>query len=296
MTLTLLPGYLIWLAGGVAALLTVLLILGGALLVRGVPTEDRTYLDPLPPLIRVLWPLVRLTAHGITGRLPPAWLERVHTQLLRASASYLLLAEDFVALQIVAGVLGALLALACALAVGLPVFFPSLVVGGIGFLLPLLWLRERRQRRDRVVLRFLPIYLDYLTLAVDAGLNFAGALQQAIDHGPETVLRQEFGMVLRDIKAGLTRAQSLRRLHERVALPEIGSLVAAVNQADRAGGSIGRVLRAQASRSRTERFQRAEKLAMEAPVKLLGPLVLFIFPTTFLVIAFPIAELFLHNA
>ncbi len=293
--MTLLPGYLIWIAGGAAAMITVLLILGGARMLRGVPTEDRTYLDPLPPLMWVLWPLVRLTAYGITGRLPPAWLERVHTQLLRASASYLMLAEDFVALQIVAGVLGALTALACALVVDLPVFFPMLVVGGIASLLPLLWLRERRQRRDRVVLRFLPIYLDYITLAVDAGLNFAGALQQAIDNGPDTVLRQEFGMVLRDIKAGLTRAQSLRRLHERVALPEIGSLVAAVNQADRTGGSIGRVLRAQASRSRTERFQRAEKLAMEAPVKLLGPLVLFIFPTTFLVIAFPIAELFLHN-
>ncbi|MHB9042566.1 type II secretion system F family protein [Acidithiobacillus sp.] len=295
MTIMLLPAYLIWLASFSAALVTVLLVVSGWMLLRQVPVENRDYLDPLPPLMRVLWPLVRLTAHMITGRLPTRWLERVHTLLLHSSASYLMLAEDFVALQMVSGLLGGLAALFCAMALGFSPILPGLL-GLLAALLPLLWLRERRQRRDRAVLRMLPIYLDYITLAVEAGLNFAGALDQAINNGPEGILRQEFALVLRDIKAGLTRAQSLRRLHERVHIAEIGAFVAAINQAERTGGSLGRVLRAQAGRSRTERFQRAEKAAMEAPVKLLGPLVLFIFPTTFLVIAFPIVELFLHSA
>lgn len=292
--MVLIPTYLILLAGLAAGLVVGLILVGIWQVVRTVPEDDRTYLDPLPPLLRLLWPLVRLTTMVLGRYLSTRWLEWTHKQLQRSSASYLINAEHFIALQIVSGFLGMLLLSACALMLGFPIFLP-LILGWIAAGLPLLWLRERRQRRDREILRMMPIYLDYITLAVEAGLNFAGALQQAIDNGPVGVLRHEFGLVLRDIKSGLTRAQALRRLQERVALPEIGSFVAAINQAERTGGSLGRVLRAQAGRARTERFQRAEKAAMEAPVKLLGPLVLFIFPTTFLVIAFPIAELFLHT-
>ena len=157
-----------------------------------------------------------------------------------------------------------------------------------------LWLRERRLRRNREIPRMLPIYLDYLTLAVEAGLNFTSALGQAIDNGPVDMLRQELGLVQRDIKAGVPRSKALRRLHERVAVPEIGALVAAVNQAEQSGGSLGKILRAQAERPRSEGFQRAEKAAMEAPVKLIGPLVMFIFPVSFLIIAFPIVMMLLH--
>jgi tight adherence protein C len=78
-------------------------------------------------------------------------------------------------------------------------------------------------------------------------------------------------------------------------MPEIGAMVAAVNQAEQTGGSLGKILRTQAERSRTERFQRAEKAAMEAPVKLLGPLIMFIFPVSFLIIAFPIVMMMLHS-
>ena len=79
-----------------------------------------------------------------------------------------------------------------------------------------------------------------------------------------------------------------------VTVPEIGALVAAVNQAEQSGGSLGKILRAQAERARSEGFQRAEKAAMEAPVKLIGPLVMFIFPVSFLIIAFPIVMMLLH--
>jgi tight adherence protein C len=290
---TLLPLPLILFAGLVAGILTVLLVLGAAKLARTVPPEERSFLDPLPPLLRLIWPVVRLIA-TLLGRIwPTRWLEWIHTRLRQASASYLFHPEEFLALMVFAALAGAFLAGFSALMIGFSPWLPAflgLVAGG----LPLLWLRERRQRRDRLILRTFPIFLDFITLGVEAGLNFAGALQQAIDNGPEGIFQQELSHVLGDIKSGITRAQALRRLHERVGLAEVGAFVAAINQAERTGGSLGRVLRAQSVRARSERFQRAEKAAMEAPVKLLAPLVLFIFPTTFLVIAFPIAELFLH--
>jgi tight adherence protein C len=272
-----------------------LLALGLASLWREVPAEDRTYLDPLAPRARPIWPLVRLVAYVATARLPTSQLERTHKRLLRAGATYLVSAEDYLALRVLAGMVMGLLALWSAHILHMEVWGPALALMVLGSLLPPLWLRERRQRRNREIGRLLPVYLDYVTLAVEAGLNFAGALAQAVDKGPQGPMQREFQLVLRDVKAGLPRAQALKRMDGRLDLPEIAAFVSAVNQAERTGAVLGRVLRAQAERSRMERFQRAEKAAMEAPVKLIAPLVIFIFPTTFLVIAFPIAMMFLHS-
>lgn len=278
-----------------AALSAGLLLLGLASLWSEVPTEDRTYLDPIAPRARLLWPLVRLTAYTLTARLPNSWLEKTHKRLLRAGASYLLSAEDYLALRALAGLGAGLVTLWSGYLLHEVLLEPTLALTILGSLLPSLWLHERRQRRNREIGRLLPVYLDYVTLAVEAGLNFAGALAQAVDKGPQGPMQREFQLVLRDVKAGLPRAQALKRMDERLELPEIGAFVSAVNQAERTGAVLGRVLRAQAERSRMERFQRAEKAAMEAPVKLIAPLVIFIFPTTFLVIAFPIAMMFLHS-
>ncbi|MHB8253148.1 MAG: type II secretion system F family protein [Acidiferrobacter sp.] len=278
--------------GAVSALL---LVLGTASLWSEVPAEDRTYLDPLAPRMRLVWPLVRVIAYVVTARLPTAWLERTHRRLLRAGAAYLVSAEDYLALRVFAGIVCGLAGLWSTHVLHTASFGPSLVLAAGGSLLPTLWLHERRQRRNREIGRLLPVYLDYITLAVEAGLNFAGALAQAVDKGPQGPMRREFLLVLRDVKAGLPRAQALKRMDERLDLPEIGAFVSAVNQAERTGAVLGKVLRAQAERSRMERFQRAEKAAMEAPVKLIAPLVIFIFPTTFLIIAFPIVVMFLHS-
>lgn len=291
----LLPPSVLWAAAITSALCVILLITAAGLLWRRVPDDVRDYLDPLPGGLRILWPLVRLTSHVWTSRLPPSWLERVRLRLTRASAAHLMFPEHFLALQLVSGIIAALLALLCGLALGRWIILLAAFGLVFGLFLPGIWLRDRRLRRDREVRRLLPIYIDYITLAVEAGLNLSGAIAQAIDNGPRGILNHEFGMVLRDVKAGLPRAQALRRMHQRIDLPELGAFVAAINQAERSGGSLGKALRAQAERTRSERFQRAEKAAMEAPVKLLAPLVMFIFPTTFLVIAFPIAMMFLHG-
>ena len=136
---------------------------------------------------------------------------------------------------------------------------------------------------------------DAVTMAVEAGLSLPGALQQATQNGPDGLLKKEIQRVNRDIKAGAGRIEALEALAERLNLREVTGVVAALAQADRSGGSVGETLRIQADQQRVERFQRAEKLAMEAPVKLIFPLVAFIFPTTFLVLAFPILMKLLHD-
>ena len=94
-------------------------------------------------------------------------------------------------------------------------------------------------------------------------------------------LRLEFARVMRDISAGVSRAEALTRMQERVDIKEVTVMVAAMIQAEKVGASLGPVLREQATQRRTERFLAAEKKAFEAPVKMIAPLVVFIFPCTF---------------
>lgn len=160
---------------------------------------------------------------------------------------------------------------------------------------PRLWLHDMGKRRQNLMLREFPFLLDMTTLCVEAGLNLQGALQQAAHHGPEGPLRSELRHALADMRAGMPRLQALDELAERTGLAAVRSLVTALTQADQLGMSLGPLLRSQSDQRRTERFLRAEKLALEAPVKMLFPMVLCIFPCTFLVIGFPIAIKIMGN-
>lgn len=154
---------------------------------------------------------------------------------------------------------------------------------------PRRWLRDVGLRRQTLMLREFPFLLDMTTLCVEAGLNLQGALQQAALHGPEGPLRSELRHALADMRAGMPRMDALDALSVRTGLAAVRSLVTALMQADQLGMSLGPLLRSQSEQRRAERFLRAEKLALEAPVKMLFPMVLCIFPCTFLVIGFPIA-------
>lgn len=149
-------------------------------------------------------------------------------------------------------------------------------------------LRARARCRRRQMARELPFVLDLMTLCVEAGLSLHGALQQAEQHGPPGPLRQQLTHALSDMRAGVPRVAALKALAERSDCPSVRSWVAAMLQADSLGMSLGVLLREHAAQCRSERFQRAEKLALEAPVKMLLPLIGCIFPCTFIVLAFPI--------
>jgi tight adherence protein C len=170
-----------------------------------------------------------------------------------------------------------------------------LFLGAFGFIFPDLWLRDQRLSRQQKMLKALPFYLDVITLCVESGLNLTSALQQAVAKAPANPLKSELQRVMRDIRTGRPRIEAFRAMAERLQMSAISNLVSALVTADRQGAALGPILRAQAEQRRNERFMRAEKLAMEAPVKMLFPLIAFIFPCTFAVIGFPIVVKFLDE-
>lgn len=255
--------------------------------------EDRTYMDPLPFGLRLIWPFIQIISFFFCSLLPYELMERVEKRLQHTGVSYLLTSEQFVALRIISTAGGFLfgLLLINALKGGQPIWVLFSMI--LGFVLPDIWLNDTRKRRESAVIRAMPIYLDFITMAVEAGLNLQSALGQAMEKAPPSPLRNEFGIVLRDLRAGLPRAEALRRMAGRLDIKEVTSFVSSMIQAEKMGSSMASVLRVQAEQRRNERFQRAEKLAMEAPIKLVGPLIIFIFPVTFIVLGFPIAMKFL---
>ena len=259
-----------------------------------VPEEDRTYMDPLPPGLRIIWGPIQLIAYHVVSNFSNRYLNDVDKQLQKTGVNYLLTAEQYVAMRYVSALI-----CFCISAVLILAFQPKeallILLGALagGYFFPLVWLSDSRKRREQQVIRALPVYLDFITMAVEAGLNLTGAIQQAMSKGPKGPLRNEFGIVLRDLRSGVGRADALNRMSDRLSMPDISSFVNAMVQAERMGASMANTLRLQSEQRRNERFQRAEKQAMQAPVKLIFPLIVFIFPVTFIIIGFPIAMKFM---
>ena len=260
-----------------------------------VPAEDRNYMDPLPPLVRLIWPMILLLEYHVTSKISAEKLEKVTTRLNLSGVSFLMNAEQFYALRCVSILIVAGLILLMQMMLGEFSLVYLLLGMLLGFYYPDIWLSDARKKRIKLVQKAMPMFLDFITMAVEAGLNLTGALNQVVQKGPQGALKQEFFMVVRDLRSGLSRAEALRRMELRLQIPEVSSFVGTVIQAEKMGASLGKALRSQAEQRRTERFQRAEKQAMEAPVKLIGPLMVFIFPVTFIVIGFPIAMKFLAS-
>jgi len=255
-----------------------------------VPLEDRSYKDRPPAFWRLCWPLVRLLARWPGAAFAQASRTRTFEQLRRAGLDQALSPEQFFAGRLIAAMLACVLTLAASVTKGSPSPAFTALAFALGYWLPRSWLKDKVSSRGLRVLRELPFYLDVLTLALESGLNLTSALNEAIDKGPAGPLRLEFVRVMRDLRAGRPRADALRGLSDRLGLPAVSSLVSALVTAEKQGASLGKILRAQAEQRRNERFLRAERLAMEAPVKMLLPLLLFVFPCTFLILFFPVAS------
>jgi len=253
---------------------------------RVLPQENRQYLDRPPLGFRVVWPLILFIEHYIAVRISHEYLDKILVRLKVAGHEYTLMPRQFIAAKLVSAFAFCLLGIVLGFSLS-PVFFVFALVFAVGgFFYPDLWLREVSVRRSKEILRTLPFYLDVITLAVEAGSNLTGGITQAVKKTSDSALRNEFSRVLRDIRSGRSRAEALRDFAQRAANPLVASVVASLIQAEKTGTSLGPILRSQANQLRTRRFQLAEKKAMEAPVKMLAPLVLFIFPTTSLVIGF----------
>lgn len=168
--------------------------------------------------------------------------------------------------------------------------FPFALLIGIAFFycFPLFWLRRTLKTRHTAIQRALPFVLDLLTLSVEAGMDFMSALQRNCERRKLDPLNEELIRMTREIQVGIPRRVALRNMAQRVDLTDLRSVAHALIQADELGVSIGSILRIQSDQMRSRRFDRAEKLANEAPVKMLGPLMLFIFPAVFIILLTPI--------
>lgn len=262
---------------------------------QNVPEDSRDFMDPLPPSLKMIWPLVKIASYYIGERLPVDYLVKTSKKLQISGLSYIISAEDYFGIRIVVSLICALFTWFCVAALELPNWEYILYGLVCGYFLPLVTLNDLKKKRQLKIVKALPVYLDFITMAVEAGLNLTGAISQSIDKGPDGPLKVEFEKVMRDLRAGLGKIDAFRSMAERVQITEINNLVSALAQAERTGASLGSTLRIQADQRRIERFQRAEKKALEAPVKLVFPLVAFIFPVTFAILFFPIVMKFIYE-
>jgi len=226
----------------------------------------------------------------------PSYEARVARQLVRAGDVRGYKPEDILSLQQVGWVLGMLFGLIIVTGLKQNLFW-CIPVSAVGAWYPLLWVDDQVKKRHLLITRALPYNLDLLTLSVEAGLDFAAALAKVVEKGKVGPLRDEMSLVLKQLKMGKTREDALKAMVARVELPALTPFVTALIQSDKMGTSLGKVLRIQATQMRIDRTQRAEKLANEAPVKMLVPLIGCIFPTVFLILFGPIVfALFYGNA
>jgi tight adherence protein C len=219
---------------------------------------------------------------------PRTTVESVQSKLIAAGLSQRISPQAFLAIKGGALVGGAIVGFL------LPAFLGS--VAGAIFLIPALglmgffgcdsFLTMRIRSRREAVRAELPDALDLLAVSVEAGLGFDGAIAKLTDH-MDGALVDEFAITMGEIRIGESRQIALKKMAERVPAPELAAFVRAVIQAEQLGISLGRILRVQAADSRLRRQSAAEEKAMKAPIKMLFPTVLFIFPAMFLVVLGP---------
>ncbi len=156
------------------------------------------------------------------------------------------------------------------------------------WVLPELWLYGAIKRRHKSIMRSLPFVLDLLTLSVEAGMDFVSALQRNCASRHMTPLNEELLRMTKEIQVGSSRKEALKHMSERVQEPNLRAFAFALIQADELGVPLGTVLRIQSEQLRSKRFDYAERMAAQVPTKMLGPLMLCIFPAVFIILLVPV--------
>lgn len=254
----------------------------------------------LPLMFRLLLPMVPNVRGIVDHKMFNREAEELDRKLVACGYEGLLSGREFIALRflmpLVAGPVWILLLYLLftllpgkfghAMEMRLPIF--SIIILLMLFLKPMMWLNGTLKRRHLSIQRALPYVLDLLTLSVEAGLDFMTAIKRILDYRAMDPLGEELLRMFREVQVGKTRREALRNMSARAMQPDLNGVVHSLVQADELGVSIGYILRIQADQMRVRRFQRAEKLAQEAPVKMLFPLIFFIFPAIFVVLLGPV--------
>ena len=249
----------------------------------------------IPIKIKVIWPIVIVISAFIHWTDTVIRKESIRKTLMQSGIGNYLSPEQFVSLKVCHAFLGLTL-------FGLAQPYFPLNIGWLlpvtiafGFHAPTLWVKKTRQKRQQHIIRDLPSVTEFLRISLVSGLNFSGAMQQVIKKGPNGPLKQEFGDIIKDIRTGQSRVVALQNSLGRLDISEYSTLIQSIIQSETSGASLTESLKNQAEQRRNERFYRAEKAALQAPVKLIFPLVVFIFPVSFLILFFPIAMRFMQG-
>ncbi|MBN2162922.1 MAG: type II secretion system F family protein [Pontiellaceae bacterium] len=283
-------GGIIWVLSGTARKVTYVTLADGR-------RQERS----LPMIIRALLPLSVLVPRWLTGHsLFEDSRQRAGRRLVSGGYEGLVKPHEIIALRLLVPlVIGTLMCILLYFA--FPImpesigawmierqFYIYLVVLVFFGFYPDTWLRYSVRKRHRSIERSLPFVLDLLTLSVESGLDFMSGISRIINYREIDALGEELVRVFREIQVGRSRKEALRNMSQRVDHVDIRALTSALIQADELGTGIGHALRIQAEQVRGKRFQRAEKMGNEAPVKLLFPLVAFIFPSVFMILLGPL--------
>jgi tight adherence protein C len=242
-----------------------------------------------PFMERFIKPLAGQTSKVVSRLTPAGALESTQRQLLFGGYAGRLQVSDFLGIKGLSTLIGLGIAIAISLLAGVSsivTFLLILVFGGLGYFMPDLWLRGQISKRRDQVARALPDAIDLLTISVEAGLGFDQALARVVSKS-DNALTREFARVIQEMRIGVSRRDALRALVERTGVEDLSTFISAIIQAEQLGASVANVLRIQAAEMRTRRRQRAERLAHEAPIKMLFPMAFLIFPPIFIVVLGP---------
>jgi len=236
---------------------------------------------------RVVAPLSDVLAKWALKINPRSSKDSIGRKLMAAGVGYRISPTGYLALKAFLALIGVFVGSMLGASKGLSgIILGALMAGALGFLGPDYALTLKARSRKEKVRADLPDALDLLAVSVEAGLGFDASLAKLGEY-MEGPLAEEFGLTLSEMRIGESRSEALKRMSERVDAPELSAFTRAIIQADQLGTTLGRILRVQAADARLRRQAAAEERAMKAPIKMLFPTVLFIFPAMFLVILGP---------
>lgn len=243
--------------------------------------SDNSVPELVKPLNERILLLLLEVLKPVSKKIVPSQKKQTYARKLRLAGdpwgltpeTYMLIKYIFILVMLAAG------AMTCS-----SLYFSCLFL--IGLVVPEFMLKSAARKRREQILKGMPDMLDLLGVSVEAGLGFDAALQKVVEkfRGP---LKDEFERTLQEINLGKPRREALRDMGERVNVDDLTTLLASIIQAEQLGVGIGNVLRIQSAQLRANRRMRAEEKAQQAPVKILIPLLLFIFPTILIVLLGP---------
>lgn len=240
---------------------------------------------------RLIYPYTIRIATFLQKMTPQSKLENLNKKLVIAGNPKGMTATEFLGIQGLFGLVMPVIFGFLLIIVGAGIskaFLFALVIGMAGFILPKFWLGKLVTTRQKQILKSLPFTLDLLNISVDAGLGFDSAMDK-VANSMDGPMADEFSHVLSEIRLGKTRKEALKNMVERTDVSDLNQFIVAVIQAEKLGVGLGKLLKAQAKSMRQLAKQRAQEQAYKAPVKMLFPMILFIFPSIFVVLLGPAA-------